>query len=131
MESRNWRSALCACEQEFGNLHDPYAVSVVCKDNVIVGHVPRTISALCYFFLRNGTILCQVTGTETTPFCRFAARRDGGALHFDRHLLFEPFPRLYNSGTALASWNRLVWHRINPSLRCSLKKWQLMAYTFR
>ena len=51
------------CEQEFGNLHGPYVVSVVCEDNVIVGHVPRTISALCYFFLRrNGTILCQVTG---------------------------------------------------------------------
>ena len=51
------------CEQEFGNLHDPYAVPVVREDNVVVGHVPRTISALCYFFLRrNGMILCQVTG---------------------------------------------------------------------
>jgi len=50
------------CEQEFGNLHNPYAISVVCEDNVMVGHVPRTISALCYFFLRKGSILCQITG---------------------------------------------------------------------
>ena len=51
------------CEQEFGNLHDPYTVSVVREDNVMVGYVPRTISALCYFFLRrNGMIICQITG---------------------------------------------------------------------
>jgi len=51
------------CKQEFKNLHDPYAVSAVHEDNIMVGHVPRTISALCYFFLRrNGMILCQVTG---------------------------------------------------------------------
>ena len=31
------------CEQVFGNLHDPYAVAVVREDNVIVGHVLRTI----------------------------------------------------------------------------------------
>ena len=53
------------CEQEFGNLHDPYAVSVVREDNITIGHVPQTISVLCYFFLRrNGTILCQVTGRQ-------------------------------------------------------------------
>ena len=47
----------------YKHLHDPYAVSVVREDNVMVGHVPRTISALSYFFLRrNGMIICQVTG---------------------------------------------------------------------
>ena len=50
------------CEHEFGNLHGPYAVSVVREDDVMVGHVPRTISALCYFFLRrNGMIICHST----------------------------------------------------------------------
>jgi len=29
--------------------------------------------------------------------------------------------------TALTSWNHLVWHRLNPLLPCSLRKWQLMA----
>ena len=59
---------LLMCRQEFGNLHDPYAVSVIRGDEVIVGHVPRKISSLCYFFLRkNGTILCQVTGRR----CRY------------------------------------------------------------
>ena len=38
------------CEQEFGNLHDSYTVSIVGKGNVVVGHVPQTIIALCYFF---------------------------------------------------------------------------------
>ena len=38
------------CEQEFGNLHDPYAVSIVREGNVVVGHVPQTIMAMCYFF---------------------------------------------------------------------------------
>ena len=50
------------CEVELGNLHDPHAVAVISNDT-IVGHVPRTISAVCHFFLRrNGNILCQVTG---------------------------------------------------------------------
>ena len=39
------------CEREFGNIHDPYAVSVV-RDITIVGHVPRKISCLCFFFLK-------------------------------------------------------------------------------
>lgn len=38
------------CEQELGNVHDPYAASVVC-DDVVVGHVPRNITSLCHFFL--------------------------------------------------------------------------------
>ena len=40
------------CQREFGNFHDPYAVTVVCEDAVIVGHIPRTIPSLHYFFLR-------------------------------------------------------------------------------
>ena len=68
------------CEKEFGNLHDPYAVSVVRGSGIIVGHVPRKISSLSYFFLRkNGTITCQITGrrlfSEDLP--------QGGPLHFN------------------------------------------------
>ena len=39
-----------SCLQEPGNVHDIYAVSVM-KGDDIVGHVPRNISYLCYFFL--------------------------------------------------------------------------------
>lgn len=55
---------LLLCKMEFGNIHDPYAVSVVRDDGAeVVGHVPRKISSLCYFFIkRKGTIFCQVTG---------------------------------------------------------------------
>ena len=35
------------CKQEFWNLYNPYTVSIVCEDNVIVGQVPQAISALC------------------------------------------------------------------------------------
>ena len=37
-----------SCSQEQGNLHDIYAV--VMKGNDVVGHIPRKISSLCYFF---------------------------------------------------------------------------------
>ena len=35
------------CQQEGGNTHDPYAVATM-KGRLIVGHVPREISAVCY-----------------------------------------------------------------------------------
>ena len=48
---------------ELDNIHDPYAVAVVKTSIGTIGHIPRSISALCHFFLRrNGTITCQVTG---------------------------------------------------------------------
>lgn len=41
-------------------MHNPYAVAAVRGNGVTV---PRTISALCYSFLRmNGMISCQITG---------------------------------------------------------------------
>ena len=54
---------LLQCKMEFGNIHDPYAVAVVRDDGgEVVGHIPRKIYSLCYFFIkRNGTIICQVT----------------------------------------------------------------------
>ena len=44
---------LLQCKMEFGNIHDPYAVAVVCDDGAeVVRHVPRKISSLCYFSLK-------------------------------------------------------------------------------
>ena len=52
------------CGREVGNPHDPYAVSVL-KRRQIVGHVPRSISRPCLVFLRShGTITCTVTGNR-------------------------------------------------------------------
>ncbi len=35
------------------------------KRGVIVGHMPRAISSVCYVFLRkNGELMCEVTGTR-------------------------------------------------------------------
>ena len=48
--------------EEDGNEHDPYAVCVL-KNEMTVGHVPREVSRIFYFFLRHGgTISCEITG---------------------------------------------------------------------
>ncbi len=45
-------------QQEFGNIQDPFAVTVARhEDDTVVGHVPRRISSLCYFFLRRNVLL--------------------------------------------------------------------------
>ena len=38
------------CVREAGNIFDPFAVSVV-RDDKIIGHMPRLISATCSLFL--------------------------------------------------------------------------------
>ena len=49
------------CSREEGNVHDPYAVKVM-KSGIVVGHLPKKISATCSLFLRKGgAISCQVT----------------------------------------------------------------------
>ena len=51
------------CAQESGNSHDPYAVAIK-KGSVVVGHVPRKISAICLLFLRVETITATVTDSR-------------------------------------------------------------------
>lgn len=49
-------------EQEHGNEHDRYAVSVK-KNDMIVGHLPRSLSRVSWFFLSHrGKIECVITG---------------------------------------------------------------------
>ena len=52
------------CAREPTNIVDRYAVSVQ-KDETIVGHLPKRISRVCsLFFLRGGSLSCQVTGKK-------------------------------------------------------------------
>ena len=52
------------CQEEYGNPHDMYAVSVICNDH-IVGHLPCNISTPCHMFLRSGgTIVSVVNGAR-------------------------------------------------------------------
>ena len=44
------------CTQELTNAHDVYAVAVK-RGADIVGHVPRSISYLCYLFIERGGII--------------------------------------------------------------------------
>ena len=47
---------------EDGNEEDQYAVAV-CKGGIVVGHTPRELSRILYFFLRHGgSIECRITG---------------------------------------------------------------------
>ena len=55
------------CEQEWDNVEDQFAVAVV-KTGVVVGHIPRKISRVCWYFLEHqGGMLCEVAGT-----CRYS-----------------------------------------------------------
>ena len=49
------------CQQERGNVHDPYSVAIV-AGNTVVGHMPRAISVCSLFLKRNGVITCEVIG---------------------------------------------------------------------
>ena len=52
------------CQEEYGNPHDMYAVSVIC-DDVIVGHLTHNISTPCHMFIRSGgTIVSVVNGAR-------------------------------------------------------------------
>lgn len=40
-----------SCRRESGNVHDPYAVAMIhSSTGLVVGHVPRVISAVCSLF---------------------------------------------------------------------------------
>ena len=48
--------------EEDDNEHDEHAVAVV-KASCVIGHVPRAMSRVCWFFLRRGgQIKCEITG---------------------------------------------------------------------
>ena len=50
------------CAREPGNCLDTFAVAII-KDDVTVGHVPRSISLICSISIRQGgMIVCRVTG---------------------------------------------------------------------
>ena len=53
---------ILSTKKERNNPHDRFAVAVM-KDKLTVGHIPREISKICWFFLhKGGTIQCTVTG---------------------------------------------------------------------
>ena len=45
------------------NPHDKFAVSVL-DGNIIVGHLPKEISRVCAYFIKRGTIQCEVTDSK-------------------------------------------------------------------
>jgi len=56
------------CFREVGNIHDPLAVAIR-KDDSVVGHVPRAISAVCSSYIcRGGLIFCSVSGSRIRKY---------------------------------------------------------------
>ena len=43
------------------NEHDEHAIAVI-KSGTTVGHVPHSMSRVCWFFLNRGHISCQIVG---------------------------------------------------------------------
>lgn len=75
---------LLTCSREPSNVHDPYAVSMKTRENVIVGHVPRVISSLCNIFIaQGGTLECRVTGHK-----RYSVDLPQGGLELPCELYF-------------------------------------------
>ena len=55
------------CKREAFNLHDPYAATAM-NHGVMVGHVSRSISAVCSIFLqRGGIIFVKLLVQGSTP----------------------------------------------------------------
>ena len=86
------------CHMEDGNLSDPYAVAVTQSSHVVVGHVPRKISAACSLFISLGRIIdCTVTGSRRYSSdliqggleipCRLAFRGESGLVEKIRKLV--------------------------------------------
>ena len=66
-------------QQEQGNPEDRYAISVM-KAGIIVGHVPKEISKICWKFIdREGTITCKITGRRLRSVLLKGARTSSGA----------------------------------------------------
>ena len=54
--------AILRCERGILNPSDPYSVATV-NGTIVVGHMPRVISATCLAFIRRGGVAsCKVTG---------------------------------------------------------------------
>ena len=70
---------IVCCKIEPENRRDKFAVAVINND-VVVGHIPREHSRVCYYFLvRGGHIHCTITGKH---------RNTGHGLGIPAELLF-------------------------------------------
>ena len=77
----SWREL--SCRIELSKPHDLFAV-VICKSDIVVGHVLKRILSICSSFLRRGgTITCKVTGPR-----RYSADLLQGGLEIPYKLIF-------------------------------------------
>jgi len=74
------------CQEEYGNPHDMYAVSVISNNHIIVGHFLRNISTPCHMFLcSGGTIVVSVVNVAR----RYSADLEQGGLEIPCRLIFR------------------------------------------
>ena len=56
------------CQQENGNEHDAYSVATIREDDEVIGHLPREISRVSYFFLAHGGSISGIV-TNKRRYC--------------------------------------------------------------
>ena len=62
------------CQIEEGNVKDRYAVAIL-RENIVVGHIPRKITAGCYLFIkRNVSINCVINSIISNAIYVAASR---------------------------------------------------------
>lgn len=109
---------ILSCRREATNLHDPYAVCMMHRSGIVVGHVPRTISAVCSMFIRQGgSISCQVTGNR-----RYSAGLPQGGLELPCHLTFTGPSKVVGKLQKLLDKAPKLAQAMNPSGKEPLNK---------
>ena len=79
---RHDHSDMLTCRRESGNLYHLYAVAVCNSGEMVVGHIPWKISAMCNLFpLKGGIMTCEVSSPR-----RYSASLPQGGLEHPCHI---------------------------------------------
>ena len=66
-------------------VHDKYALALINSDSVTVGHLPKFMSKLAHFFVKQaGKTKCEITGSK-----RYSSDLDQGGLEIPAKIMFQ------------------------------------------
>ena len=92
---------LISTKKEHNNLHDRFTVAVM-KGKLIVGHIPKEISKICWFFLhKGGTIRCTVKDKRRSSIKQ-------GGLEVPRELTFSIPKGTKDNETIMSKLSKLL-----------------------
>ena len=65
--------------------HDRDAIALINSESVTLGHLPKFMSKLAYFFLKHaGKIMCEITGSK-----RYSYDLEQGGLEIPAKIIFQ------------------------------------------